>query len=49
MDISRLMREIFESAILTDLYPKSQIDIYVQVLQADGGGFIFLMQFIVRS
>ncbi|EGD75161.1 hypothetical protein PTSG_06814 [Salpingoeca rosetta] len=27
----------FESAIMTDLYPRSQIEISVQVLQADGG------------
>ncbi|EDV28699.1 Exosome complex component RRP41 [Trichoplax sp. H2] len=39
IDISQLMREIFQSAILTDLYPKSQIDIHVQILQADGGNY----------
>ena len=29
--------QTFEAAILTELYPRSQIDIYVEVLQADGG------------
>ncbi|NXL90027.1 EXOS4 protein, partial [Alectura lathami] len=33
------LRETFESAILTELYPRSQIDLYVQVLQADGGNY----------
>eukprot|EP00123_Amoebidium_parasiticum_P014175 comp22375_c1_seq1/m.33357 comp22375_c1_seq1/g.33357 ORF comp22375_c1_seq1/g.33357 comp22375_c1_seq1/m.33357 type:complete len:247 (-) comp22375_c1_seq1:315-1055(-) len=32
-----LIRDTFEAAIHTSLYPRSQIDIYVQVLQADGG------------
>lgn len=31
------LRQAFEAAILTQLHPRSQIDIYVQVLQADGG------------
>ena len=33
----RLIKQTFEAAILTELYPRSQIDIYVEVLQADGG------------
>ncbi|NXS63625.1 EXOS4 protein, partial [Brachypteracias leptosomus] len=33
------LRQTFEAAILTDLYPRSQIDIYVQILQADGGNY----------
>ncbi|KAM9097842.1 exosome complex component RRP41 [Sminthopsis crassicaudata] len=33
------LRQTFEAAILTQLYPRSQIDIYVQVLQADGGNY----------
>ena len=32
------MKQTFESAILVQLFPRSQIDIYVQVLQSDGGG-----------
>ena len=31
------MKQTFESAILVQLFPRSQIDIYVQVLQSDGG------------
>lgn len=30
------MKQTFESAILVQLFPRSQIDIYVQVLQSDG-------------
>lgn len=32
-----VIRQTFEAAIMTNLHPRSQIDIYVQVLQADGG------------
>ena len=31
------MKQTFESAILVQLFPRSQIDIYVQLLQSDGG------------
>ena len=31
------MKRIFEATILTELFPQSIIDIYVQVLQSDGG------------
>ncbi|XP_040403462.1 exosome complex component RRP41 [Anser cygnoides] len=33
------LKQTFEAAILTELYPRSQIDIYVQILQADGGNY----------
>ncbi|NXN08295.1 EXOS4 protein, partial [Indicator maculatus] len=33
------LRQTFEAAILTQLYPRPQIDIYVQILQADGGNY----------
>ncbi|XP_076373556.1 exosome complex component Ski6 [Tachypleus tridentatus] len=33
------LQQTFEAAILTQLYPKSQIDIFVEVLQADGGNY----------
>ncbi|NP_001088679.1 exosome component 4 S homeolog [Xenopus laevis] len=33
------LKQTFEAAILTQLYPRSQIDIYVQILQADGGNY----------
>ncbi|XP_065840894.1 exosome complex component RRP41-like [Oscarella lobularis] len=37
LEISRMIREVFERAVMTELAPRSQIDIYVQVLQSDGG------------
>ncbi|KAM4705639.1 exosome complex component RRP41 [Rhinophrynus dorsalis] len=33
------LKQTFEAAILTQLYPRTQIDIYVQILQADGGNY----------
>ncbi|KAL9643228.1 hypothetical protein ABK040_014685 [Willaertia magna] len=36
-EISVVIRQTFESVILTHLYPRTQIDIFMQVLQADGG------------
>jgi len=37
LESSLAILQIFESVICTHLYPKSQIDIFVQVLHADGG------------
>ncbi|VDM61924.1 unnamed protein product [Angiostrongylus costaricensis] len=36
MEIERLIEKTFEAAVLTYLYPLSQIDIYCQVIQGDG-------------
>ncbi|KAJ0100879.1 hypothetical protein Patl1_06580 [Pistacia atlantica] len=36
-EISLVIRQTMEACILTNLMPHSQIDIFVQVLQADGG------------
>lgn len=36
-EISLVMRQTFEAAILTQLFPRSTISIFVQILQADGG------------
>jgi exosome complex component RRP41 len=36
-EISLIIKQTFEAAIFTHLYPNSQIDIYIQVIQADGG------------
>lgn len=33
------LQQTFEGAIQTELYPRSQIDIFVEVLQADGGNY----------
>ncbi|KAL7749062.1 Exosome non-catalytic core component [Sorochytrium milnesiophthora] len=37
LEIASQIRDTFESVIKTDLYPRSTIDIYLQILQADGG------------
>lgn len=37
MEISKVIGETMEACIMTHLMPRTQIDIYVQVLQADGG------------
>lgn len=37
VELGMLIRQTFESVVMTALYPRSQIDIYVQVLQSDGG------------
>ena len=39
LEITANMREIFETAVLTQLYPHSQIDIFVEVLQSDGSNY----------
>jgi exosome complex component RRP41 len=36
-EMSILIQQALENVVLTTLYPRSQIDIYIQVLQADGG------------
>lgn len=37
LESSLAIKQIFEACIQTQLYPRSQIDIFVQVLHADGG------------
>ncbi len=44
LETSLAILQIFESTISTHLYPRSQIDIFVQVLHADGG-----IPFITKS
>eukprot|EP00727_Mastigamoeba_balamuthi_P008420 m51a1_g420 putative exonuclease rrp41 (251) ;mRNA; f:16825-17664 len=36
-ELGAVIRQIFEGAIMTSLFPRSRIDIFVTVLQADGG------------
>ncbi|XP_065177768.1 exosome complex component RRP41-like [Sycon ciliatum] len=36
-EMSQFIQDTFEAAILTHLYPRCQIDIYVQIMQAGGG------------
>ncbi len=37
VEISKVSREALESIIMTELFPRSSIDIFVEVLQADAG------------
>lgn len=37
LEISQTLKSTFDPVIQSSLYPRSQIDIYVQVLQQDGG------------
>ena len=37
MEFSQSLRQTFESTIMTELFPQSEININVQVLQSDGG------------
>lgn len=36
-ELSKVIREVFENLIITESFPKTQIDIFVDVLQSDGG------------
>ena len=38
-ELALLLRQAFESVILTSLYPGSQISLHVQILQNDGAAF----------
>ncbi|MEW6528697.1 MAG: exosome complex exonuclease Rrp41 [Candidatus Micrarchaeota archaeon] len=37
IEISKVIREVFENVVVAELYPMTQIDIFIDVLQADGG------------
>jgi len=36
-ELSKVIREVFENLILSERFPNTQIDIYIDVLQAEGG------------
>ena len=36
-EVAALVQEAFEAAVLVQLYPNSQIDIFLQIVQVDGG------------
>ncbi|MEM3031074.1 MAG: exosome complex exonuclease Rrp41 [Candidatus Micrarchaeia archaeon] len=36
-ELSKVIREVFENVILTEQFPKTEINIFIEVLQADGG------------
>lgn len=40
VEIGLLLSQTFETAIMGTLYPRGQIDIFIQVLQADGGNLL---------
>ena len=37
IEISKVIREAFEPVVMTNLFPRSQIEVYIEVLQAEGG------------
>lgn len=37
IEISKVIREVFENVVLTEQFPKTAIDVFIEVLQADGG------------
>lgn len=36
-ELSKVITEAFENVIIAEAYPKTQIDVYIEVLQSDGG------------
>jgi exosome complex component RRP41 len=40
MEASLVLRQTFEEAVMTLLYPRSQIDIIIEVVQNDGGALV---------
>ncbi len=36
-ELSKVIREVFENVIMVESFPKTQIEIFIEVLQADGG------------
>lgn len=37
IEISKVLKEAFERVVLTNQFPRTQIDVYIEVLQAEGG------------
>ncbi len=37
IELSKVIREALEAAVFTELYPRTTIDVFIEVLQADGG------------
>ncbi len=36
-ELSKVIREVFENLVMAEKFPNTQIDVYIDVLQADGG------------
>lgn len=37
IELSKVIREALEAAVISELFPKTTIDVFIEVLQADGG------------
>jgi len=37
IEVSKVIKEVFENVVMTENFPKTAIDIFIEVLQADGG------------
>ncbi len=37
IELSKVIREALEAVVLTELYPRTTIDVFIEVLQSDGG------------
>lgn len=37
IELSKVIREVFESLVIAEKFPNTQIDVFIDVLQADGG------------
>ncbi len=37
IELSKVIREALEAVVFTELYPRTTIDVFIEVLQADGG------------
>jgi exosome complex component RRP41 len=37
IEVSKVIKEVFENVVMTEKFPKTAIDIFIEVLQADGG------------
>jgi len=37
LELSKVIREALETSIMSELYPRTSIDIFIEVLQSDGG------------
>jgi len=36
-ELSKVIKEVFENVIITEMFPKTEISIFIEVLQSDGG------------
>lgn len=36
-ELSKVIREAFQNVVITELFPKTAIDIFIEILQSDGG------------